>query len=66
MRQIAIVLNLPLVTTTKGAVLMLLPIDRLLWTERNADLAKGLAQAQRAPEVWITGDASSRAESGLA
>ena len=65
-RQMAIVLNLPLITATNGAVLLLLPIDRLLWTERNADLAKGLAQAQRAPEVWITGDASSRAESGLA
>ena len=66
-RQIVIVLNLPLITTANGAVLLLLPIDRLLWTERNADLAKGLARAQpRAPEVWITGDASSRAKSGLA
>jgi hypothetical protein len=65
-RQIDIVLNLPLVTTTEGTVLLLLPIDRLLWTERNAALAKGLAQAQpRAPEVWITGDASPRAEAGL-
>jgi hypothetical protein len=66
-RQIAIVLNLPLITTTKGAVLLLLPIDRLLWTERSAGLAKGLARTQpHAPEVWITGDASPRAEAGLA
>ena len=68
LRQIAIVLNLPLITTTKGAVLLLLPIDRLLWIERNAALANELAQAQpRAPEVWITGDASPRCpEAGLA
>jgi hypothetical protein len=67
LRQIAIVLNLPLITTTKGAVLLLLPIDRLLWIERNAALANELAQAQpRAPEVWITGDASPRAEAVLA
>ncbi len=65
-RQIAIVLNLPLITTTKDAVLLLLPIDRLLWIERNAALANGFAQAQpHAPEVWITGDASPRAEAGL-
>jgi hypothetical protein len=59
--------NLPLITTTKGAVFLLLPIDRLLWIERNAALANGLAQAHpHAPEVWITGDASPRAEAGLA
>jgi hypothetical protein len=66
-RQIDIVLNLPLITTTKGTVLLLLPIDRLLWTERSAGLAKALAgTGVRVPEIWISGDASPRAEAGLA
>jgi hypothetical protein len=65
-RQIAIILNLPVITTTKGAVLLLLPIDRLLWTERSAALAEGLARAQpHVLEVWIAGDASPRSEAGL-
>jgi hypothetical protein len=34
-RQIAIVLNLPVVTTVKSAAVLLLPIDRPLWTERS-------------------------------
>ena len=64
-RQIAIVLNLPLVTTAKGAA-MLLPIDRLLWTERSAGVTKGLAGLQpHIPEIWMTGDASPRAAAGL-
>jgi hypothetical protein len=65
--QIDIVLNLPLIRTTKGVVLLLLPIDRLLWTERNAGLAKALATAPPdVKEVWMTGDASLRAEAGMA
>jgi hypothetical protein len=65
-RRIDIVLNLPLITTAKGAVVLLLPIDRLLWTARNAALAEGLVRGHpQAREVWITGDASSRAEAGL-
>jgi hypothetical protein len=65
-RQIDIVLNLPLITTAKGVVLLLLPIDRLLWIERNAALVKGLGQAHpHVTEVWITGDASPRVEAGL-
>jgi hypothetical protein len=66
-RQIDIVLNLPLGTTTTGVVPLLLPIDRLLWTERNAGLANALASAApRATEVWMTGDASPRADAGMA
>ena len=34
-RQIAIVLNLPVVTTVKSAAVLLMPIDRPLWTERS-------------------------------
>jgi hypothetical protein len=49
----------------------LLPIDRLLWTERTSGIAAGLAQTLLKPqplrkvEVWITGDASDRAREGL-
>jgi hypothetical protein len=64
-RQIAIVRNLPIVTTAKSSAL-LLPIDRLLWTERNAGLAESLAKAPaRGPQLWITGTASPLAEAGL-
>jgi hypothetical protein len=44
-RQIAIVLNLPVVTTLQTSA-MLLPIDRLLWTERSAGVAQSLAGLQ--------------------
>ena len=64
-RQIAIVLNLPVVTTGKGLAVMLLPIDRLLWTERSAGVAQSLAALQPRPEIWMTGDVSQLAETGL-
>jgi hypothetical protein len=65
-RQIAVLLNLPVVTTAKNTTALLLPIDRLLWTERSAGITQSLARLQpSAPEIWITGDASSRAEPGL-
>jgi hypothetical protein len=64
-RQVAIILNLPLITTAKGSA-MLLPIDRLLWTERSAGVTKALAGLQpHVPDIWMTGDASPRAEAGL-
>ena len=64
-RQIRISTNLPVAYSAKGAAL-LLPIDRLLWTQRNAALAGALAQsAPRPPAVWMTGDASPLAEAGL-
>ena len=64
-RQISIVNNLPIVTTAK-ATAMLLPIDRLLWTQRNAALAESLVKApSRGPQLWITGTASPLADAGL-
>lgn len=64
-RQIAIVHNLPVVTTVKNSA-MLLPIDRLLWTERSAGVAQNLAGLKPSgPAIWMTGDASPRAEAGL-
>jgi hypothetical protein len=36
---------LPLAMTTCGRAVMLLPVDRILWTPRNADLTKGIAAA---------------------
>lgn len=64
-RQISIVNNLPIVTTAK-ATAMLLPIDRLLWTQRNAALAESLVKApSRGPQLWITGTASPLADEGL-
>jgi hypothetical protein len=66
-RQIAIVRNLPVVTTVKNSAMALLPIDRVLWTERSAGVVQSLAELHpRRPEIWMTGDASPRAEAGLA
>jgi len=47
-RQVAIVFNLPVITTAKGPAL-LLPIDRLLWTQRSAGVGQGMADCSRTP-----------------
>jgi hypothetical protein len=65
LRNVSIVLNLPIMTTAKGAAVLLLPIDRLLWTERTDDPVHGLAKSHPNLAIWITGDSSSRAEAGL-
>jgi hypothetical protein len=50
---------------------ILLPIDRLLWTERTSAIATSLGQTLPKPqsvrriEAQITGDASERARAGL-
>jgi hypothetical protein len=62
---ISIVLNLPIITAGQGSSLLLLPIDRLLWTERSAYLGQGIIESQPGLGIWITGDASPRAEAGL-
>lgn len=70
-QRLDIDMNVPIAHTGKGSAVILLPIDRLLWTERTAGIATGLADAlprQRTIqhiEVWITGDASPRAQEGL-
>ncbi len=59
--QIAIVHNLPVVTTVKGSAVLLLSIDRLLWTERSAGVTQNLAGTQpRRLEIWMTGDHPAR------
>jgi len=63
--DMSIVLNLPVITAVKGSSVLLLPIDRLLWTERSAGLAQGLVESKSGLGVWITGDSSPRAEAGL-
>jgi hypothetical protein len=63
--------NVPVAYIGQGPAVILLPIDRLLWTERTAGIAASLAQTLPKPrpvqrlEVWITGDASPRAQDGL-
>jgi hypothetical protein len=70
-QRIDIYLNVPIASTVKGSAVILLPIDRLLWTERTSGIATGLAQTlpKQRPiqhiEVWMTGDASTRAHEGL-
>jgi hypothetical protein len=65
-RQITMASSLPLVSATKGSAVLLLPIDRLLWTERSARIMQNLASLQpQKPDIWMTGDTSSRTEEGL-
>jgi hypothetical protein len=64
-RSLSIVLNLPITITVKGSAVLLLPIDRLLWTERTDGLTHGLGKSQPGLGIWIAGDSSPRAEAGL-
>lgn len=70
-QRLEIYMNIPVAYTGKGSAVVLLPIDRLLWTERSSRIATGLAQTLPKPlpvqhlEVWMTGDASARAHEGL-
>jgi hypothetical protein len=70
-QRLDIYLNVPVAYTGKGSAVILLPIDRLLWTERTSRIAAGLARTLPKPlpvqhlEVWMTGDASDRAREGL-
>ena len=63
--------NIPIAYTNQGSAVILLPIDRLLWTERTSGIATSLAQTLPKPqpvrriEVQITGDASERAHPWL-
>jgi hypothetical protein len=70
-QRIEIYQNVPVAYTSQGSAVILLPIDRLLWTERTSGIATSLGQtlpkpqAVRKIEVWMTGDASDRARAGL-
>jgi hypothetical protein len=70
-QRLNIYLNVPVAYTGQGSAVILLPIDRLLWTERTAGIAASLAQTLPKPQpvrkvgVWLTGDASDRAHQGL-
>jgi len=70
-RRVGIYLNIPVAYTGNDAAIVLLPIDRLLWTERSAGIAADLARSLPKPlpvehvEVWLTGDATARTQAGL-
>ena len=70
-QRLDIYLNVPVAYTGQGSAVVLLPIDRLLWTERTSGIATDLAQTLPKPqpvrkiEVWMTGEASDRAHAGL-
>jgi len=70
-QRLDIYMNIPVAYTNQGLAVILLPIDRLLWTERTSGIATNLSQGLTKPqparriEVQITGDASERAHAGL-
>jgi hypothetical protein len=70
-QRLDIYLNIPIAYTNQGSAVILLPIDRLLWTERTSGIATSLVQTLSKPqpvrriELQITGDASERAHAGL-
>jgi hypothetical protein len=69
--RLEIYLNVPVAYAGEGLAVVLLPIDRLLWTQRTSQIATGLAHTLphplpvRSVEVWMTGDASDLAKEGL-
>jgi hypothetical protein len=69
--RVDIDVNIPVAHTAKGLAMVLLPIDRLLWTERTSAIATSLSRTLTTPqpakhvEVWMTGDASVRTRAGL-
>jgi hypothetical protein len=71
LQRLEIYQNVPLAYTSPWSAVILLPIDRLLWTERASGIATSLAQTMPKPqpvrhiEVWMTRDASERARAGL-
>jgi len=70
-RHVEIYQNMPVAYAGQGSAVILLPIDRLLWTERTSEIATSLGrtlpkpQPVRKVELWMTGDASERAHAGL-
>jgi hypothetical protein len=69
-QRVTIYLNVPVAYSGEGATIILLPIDRLLWTERSSVIASGLAHKLQRPqgrpvEIWMTGDASDHAREGF-
>jgi hypothetical protein len=70
-RRLDIYFNIPVAYTGQGLAVILLPIDRLLWTDRSSAIANSFAQSLPKPlpaqhlEVWLTGDASELARDGM-
>jgi len=70
-KRLDIYLNIPVAYTANGSAVVLLPIDRLLWTERTSGIATSLARTPPKPlpvqrtELWMTGDASARTREEL-
>jgi hypothetical protein len=70
-QRLTIYQNIPVAYTGQGVAVILLPIDRLLWTERSSGIATNLAQTLPKPqpgrpiEIWMTGDASDHAREAL-
>ena len=70
-QRLTIYQNIPVAYTGQGAAVILLPIGRLLCTERSSGIAASLAHTLPKPpparpvEIWMTGDASDHAREGL-
>src|SRR5262249_16809254 len=66
-QRVEIYQNVPVAYTGEESAVVLLPIDRLLWTERTSGIATSLGHTLPKPhpvrkiELWMTGDASDRA-----
>ena len=71
-QRLEIYQSVPVAYTGQGSAVILLPIDRLLWTERTSGIATSLSQTLPKPqpvrkiELWMTGDTSNRAREGVA
>lgn len=68
LQRIRMIGSLPLATTETGRAVMLLPVDRILWTPRTAELAQEIAAVAGSDgvDLWITGDTAPLAAAELA
>ena len=64
LRRLEIFVNLPIAYASNGSAILMVPIDRVLWTQRAAEITGKLARDIPKPvpvkkvELWITGEAS--------
>jgi hypothetical protein len=66
-RRLEIFVNLPIGFASNGSAIVIVPVDRVVWTQRTVEITGKLVRDIPKPvpvkqvEIWITGEASPRA-----
>jgi hypothetical protein len=67
LRRLEIFVNLPIGYASNGSAILMVPVDRVVWTQRTAEITGKIARDIPKPvpvkqvEIWMTGEASPRA-----